>query len=483
MSIIFASRARSVLAGAFLILPSILATANDSASSTDVTFNRDIAPIVFKSCATCHRPGESAPFSLLTYEDARKRSKQIATVTESRVMPPWLPMETDFPFADNRSLSEHEITLIKRWVERDGPEGDPKDMVPFEMPAHSWRLGEPDLVLEMEADFEVPADGPDVYHNFVLPLAVPEGKWIRAVEFRPGARTAVHHSILCLDSSKNARFRDKNHAGQGFPGVTLGYRWQMLYQYAPGMTPRPFPDGAAFAVPPDSDLVLLTHFHPTGRPEKERSKVGIYLTDTPPLRLITDVPIPFAFGMGVDLDIPAEEKNYTLTRSFTLPVESDLVAIFPHAHFLCTDMKARIHFPDGTTKNILWIPKWDFNGQDLYTFREPLRLPANTRVEAEYRYDNSADNPNNPNNPPKRVVWGENTTDEMFHLGLQVMPVRKEDLARIEEAKAVDRAPVVRMIRLRRNSITFGVPLAVVAVLIVVVWRWRKMRHKKLSTA
>lgn len=485
-------RSRMVLLLAFTLVGNSMAAAQNEAPAQsgvpsgtgdvtehNVTFSKDIAPLMYRACSQCHHPGQAAPFSLLSYEDARKRAKQLADVTAKKIMPPWLPMPTEHPFMDRRVLSPLEIDMFQRWSELGAPEGDPTQTPPPPVFTSEWKLGEPDLVLEMPEDFEIYAEGDDIYHNFVLPVSIPDGKFLKALEFRPSNRAVVHHALICLDSSGFGRRSDARTKEQGFPGMRAGYQMQFLLPYALGSFPRPFPDGVTVPVPPNSDLVMLMHFHPTGKPEKERSRLGLYLTDTPPTRFMTEIPIPFAFGLNSGMDIPAGEKHYVLKESFTIPAEVEVVGYVPHAHSLCFDMKARAYLPDGKLMDLLWIPHWDFNWQEQYRYETPLHLPANTRIEIEYTYDNSADNPTNPNNPPKRMKWGHNTTDEMIHLGVQVMPVRNEDLALIEEAKAIDREPVIRMFRLRRYAIFGGIGLAVLAIFLAIVWSIRRIRRPK----
>ncbi len=399
------------------------------------TFNEDIAPLMHGSCVECHRPGQAAPFSLISYEEVYKKSRTIQRVLKTGYMPPWHPVESSIPFAGNRKLEAEQIELFERWVEAGMPEGPgqhPKPPVFTE----GWQLGEPDLIVSMAAAFQVPADGPDVYRNFALPIQLPEDRWVKAIEMRASAREVVHHSLFFLDTSGRAAQQDGQDGKPGFNGMFFR-RSGSLGGYVPGSTVKLLPDGLAMHLPAGSDLVLATHFHPNGKPMAEKSTVGFYFAEEPPSRTLAQIQVPPAFGRGAGIDIPPGDSAYTVSDRFELPVAVDAYTVGGHAHYLCVEMKLRAQLPHGEALTLLHIDDWDLNWQDRYTFLEPVRLPAGTVLETTLVYDNSAANPRNPFHPPKRVRWGRESTDEMGSITLLVSPV--------DGASASDLARAVRM--------------------------------------
>jgi mono/diheme cytochrome c family protein len=399
-----------------------------------VTFSEHIAPIVFANCATCHRPGEAAPFSLLSYEDVAKRGALIARVTESRYMPPWHG-DTDFGgFVGERRLTDAQIATIAAWVKTGMPRGDEAKTPRLpQFPADGWRLGQPDLVLEMPAGFDVPATGPDVFRNFVIPTRLTEDKWVRAVEFRPSARKVVHHALFAQVAGGSLAALDGADGRPGFGGMgTVGINPAQdsagLGGWAVGTTPRFMPEELASRLPRGSDFLLQLHFHPTGKPETEKSLIGIYFADKAPEKRLFGLMMPPLFGIGAGIDIAPGEKNFTITDSLTLPGDVRVFAADAHAHYLARQMKAMATLPDGSSRPLLWIKDWDFNWQDSYLYKEPFTLPKGTRIDVTISYDNSADNPRNPISPPRRALWGEQSFDEMGLIGFRVEPLTEADV-------------------------------------------------------
>jgi len=394
----------------------------------ETTFSEHVAPIVFKHCVSCHRPGEAAPFPLQSYEDVARRGRLIAAVTKARFMPPWKAERGSYPFRDERRLTPDEIATIERWVETGMPRGDSARLPALPSFPAGWQLGPPDLVLEMPDAYRVPADGPDVYRSVVIPVGLSEDKWIRAIELRPSARSVVHHVLFFADASGDARRADAADPAPGFAGMrrTL-VRSTPLGGWAVGQQPHLYPEGVAVRLPAKSDLVLQFHFHPTGRPEVERSVVGLYFASRPPERPLVAIQLPVLFGYFAGIDIPAGARNYSVEDSFVLPVDSEAVAVGAHAHYLGRQMTMTAVLPDGTKKTLLSIPDWDFAWQDRYVFDGLVPLPKGTRLSARVSWDNSADNPRNPSNPPVRVRWGEQSFDEMGSVTLHVIPRRAAD--------------------------------------------------------
>lgn len=382
------------------------------------TFSETIAPILYGNCVACHRPGEAAPFPLITYEDVVKRGALIAQVTASRYMPPWHAAHGYGEFRGERRLTDEQIAAIAAWVKAGMPRDDALKMPALPEFTEGWQLGPPDLVLQLPEAFEVPASGTDVYRNFVMPTGLTEDKWVRAVEFRPTARRAAHHALFAYVGQ--GTFADKDGAdGQpGFAGTMAvgfapGQNGGSLGGWAVGATPKMPPDGIAFSLPKGSDFLLQMHFHPTGKLEYERAVVGLYFADEAPTKRLASIEVPALFGFGAGIDIPAGEVNYAIHDSFTLPADVQVYSLFAHAHYLGREMQVTATLPDGSTKPLVWIQNWDFNWQESYIYKEPVRLPKGTRLDATIRYDNSEDNPGNPNTPPARVRWGEESTDEM----------------------------------------------------------------------
>ena len=393
-------------------------------AGSPVTFNREIAPIMFRSCAMCHRPGEAAPFPLLTYSDAKKHARQIADVTRSRIMPPWLPEPQELKFADELRLPDAEINLIQRWVEQGAVKGDPADLPPQPKFVEGWQLGQPDLILEAKKPLTLSPQGTDTYWNFIFPVPIHETRWVKAVEIRPGDKRYVHHANILVDSEETLRQREPT-PGAGFGGMEIRVESQAfdpdshLLFWKPGTIPYVEPDGMALRLNPRTDLVLNTHLQPSGKPEVIQPSIGLYFTPHP----ATKVPMLLQLENDLKLDIPAGQKDFLVTDNFTLPVDVDLLAIYPHAHYLGKDIQAHATLPDGTKKTLIHIPHWNLNWQAVYRYAEPVFLPKGTTVSLDYVYDNSDENPMNPNHPPARVVGGNRSSDEMCHLWLQVLPV------------------------------------------------------------
>lgn len=399
-------------------------TSSPEGPAAPVTFNRDIAPIIFHSCSTCHRPGEAAPFSLLNYSDVKKHARQIAEVTQSHAMPPWLPEPQKLKFADELRLSDAEIALIKNWVEQGTVEGDPADLPAQPKFVEGWRLGQPDIILTANQPLTLPPSGTDTYWNFIFPVPIQETRWVKAVEIRPGDKRYVHHANMLVDRAGSLRQREAE-PGAGFGGMEIRIESQVfdpdshLLFWKPGTVPAVEPEGMALRLDKGTDLVLNTHLQPSGKPEVIQPSIGLYFTPHP----ATKFPMLLQLENDAKLDIPAGQKDFLVSDDFTLPIDVQLLAIYPHAHYLGKDIRASATLPDGTTKTLIHIPNWNLNWQAVYRYAEPVRLPKGTKVSLRYVYDNSEENPLNPNHPPARVRGGNRSSDEMCHLWLQVLPV------------------------------------------------------------
>jgi Tfp pilus assembly protein PilF len=389
------------------------------------TFTKDIAPIVWARCATCHRPGEIGPFSLITYDDVRRHATQIASVTARRVMPPWKPLPGRGEFQNERRLTDRELDTLQRWIADSAPEGDRSELP--QLPAalrqeagQHWQLGTPDLVVMMPEAYAVPADGPDVFRTFVVPIPSTAPRYVRALEFQPGNARVVHHANLGIDRTRSSRQLDARDAEPGYAGGMerdARYPEGQLLGWTPGQAPHAVPDGTQWRLEPGSDLVVQLHLQPTGKPEHVRIAAAFYFTDAPPART------PIGLRMGSEtIDIAPGIDAYAISDRYQLPVDADLIAVQPHAHNLARTMQAMALLPDGATRWLIAIDDWDFRWQDVYRYRMPIALPRGTVLTMAYVYDNSAANPRNPHRPPARVVWGQNTSDEMGDLWVQLVP-------------------------------------------------------------
>jgi len=415
--------------------------ASAEAPRAPVTFSDTIAPIVFDHCVTCHRPGEAAPFPLMSYDDVAKHATTIAAVTASRLMPPWRAAHDGPEFVGERRLTDEQIAAIAEWVRQGMPKGDPARLPPLPKFTEGWQLGAPDLVLEMPETFDVPADGPDIYRNFAIPTGLTEDKWVRAIEFRPGARRVVHHALFSYvrGGSTASLSRDGRPGFSGMMPVAFvpGFAPSGdLGGWAVGATPRFLPDGLAWPLAKGSDFVLQLHLHPTGKAEHERSRIGLYFTPTAPERKFREMGAPGLFGFLAGIDIPPGEKHYELKGTFNVFANMRAYAVIAHAHYLGKAIKAVATFPDKTTKTLLWIPDWNFNWQDRYFYKTPVDLPKGTKVDVTIVYDNSADNPNNPCNPPRRVQWGFQSFDEMGGVRFLTVAASDADEAAIQQMTA-----------------------------------------------
>jgi tetratricopeptide (TPR) repeat protein len=409
------------------MLTLVMAAAVALAQEPRLTFNRDIAPIVWTRCSTCHRPGEIGPFSLVTYDDVKKRLTLIARVTSSGAMPPWKPIGQSGDFEDDRRLRPEESAAIAAWIAAGAPQGDARDLPPMPRLASSsgWRLGSPDLVVTMPQAFTVPAGGGDTFRTFVLPIPADRVRYVRAMEFRPDNPRVVHHASIGVDRTRSSRRLDERDPEPGYVGGMVPdarYPEGQLLGWTPGQSPRSSPPGTSWRLEPGSDLVVQLHLQPTGKPEPLRVSAAFYFTEEAPTR----APIGLRLGSET-IDIPAGDRAYVVRDSYVLPVDVQVLAIQPHAHNLARSMEATATLPDGSSRPLIAISDWDFRWQDVYRYRAPIALPKGTAIAMRYTYDNSAGNVRNPEHPPKRVVWGQNTTDEMGDLWLQVVTKSSAD--------------------------------------------------------
>ena len=384
------------------------------------TYHEAVAPILQTHCAGCHRPGQSGPFSLLTFADAVKHGHEMVEVTGRGTMPPWLPAPQPEGFMGERRLAPESVALLARWVSGGMPEGDPaKAPRAREWPAE-WSDGKPDLIVRMPVPYSVPASGRDVYRHFVLPLTLDRPRQVRQWELRPLSR-AAHHAFLRLDATGEGRRRDALDPTPGFPGMDTPPGIQVpdghFASWQPGAGPRRTPPGMSWTLRPGNDVVLQVHLQPLGKPEPLQMEVGFYFTDEVPTRQPVKVSL---IQYGIDLAPGA--AGQVVRDEVRIPADADLLAVLPHTHYLGRRVEAWATFPDGTGRSLFLIPDWDFNWQGDYIYARPVFLPAGTRVEMRVTFDNSTTNPRNPFHPPRRARFGPDTTDEMAELWLQLLP-------------------------------------------------------------
>ncbi len=381
-----------------------------------VTYTKDVAAILQKHCQECHRKGQIGPFPLETYEQARKRASDIAFVVEDRLMPPWKPVRGfGVPFKHDRSMSREEIETLITWAENGAPKGNPDDMPPAPTFPDGWTMGEPDLVVEMPEEFDIPASGGDIYRCFVIPTNLPDDMYISGIQYMPGNPRVVHHILGYVDTSGEARKKDAENDGPGYvcfggPQIKIN---NDLGGWAPGVEASRLPDGVGRSLPKGSDVVMQVHYHPYGKPEKDRSKIGLYFAKKP-------VKQAFHWWLAINQEFvlkPNDPSTWEVKAEWPgMPVDVEALSVAPHMHLLGKDMTVWVEFPDGTRQDLIKIDKWDFQWQNQYYFEKPLNLPKGTKLKLIAHFDYSKDNPRNPfldeANPPD-VGWGEATTDEM----------------------------------------------------------------------
>jgi tetratricopeptide (TPR) repeat protein/mono/diheme cytochrome c family protein len=422
-----------------LVSAPAFAAEDQGAAASSVTYHGQIAPIVLQDCAPCHRPGESGPFSLLTYEDVKKRAAQIVKVTSSRFMPPWLPEPGYGQFKEERRLTDAQIKLFESWVKQGTPAGTPRkgaDALRFDT---GWIMGQPDLVLRSARPYTVPADAGETFWNFIMPVPISSTRWVRAIEIRPGNPRVFHHANVILDRSHAARRRETA-PGSGFPGMDVVFEEAtfepdgQFLSWKPGSNPVVETDGMAWRADPGMDLILNVHLKPTGKEETVNPVIGVYFTDKPQTRF----PMLVQLEHDRALDIPPGEKDFLVTDEYRAPMDLNVLAVYPHAHYLAKVVEGYAILPDGSKKWLIRIPDWDLNWQGVFRYKSPVFIPKDSVITMRIHYDNSAGNVRNPNNPAKRVTGGTDAASEMSHFWLQVLPVAEGDhRAELQESVSV----------------------------------------------
>ena len=400
------------------------AAPQDSKSAAPVpTYTKDVAPILFKNCTGCHRPGEIGPMSLLTYDDVRPRAKDIRDKIDEGVMPPW---HADMPhgmFLNERGLTDQEKSTIFRWVANGAPKGDPKDMPGTPEYPKGWTIGTPDVVFEMQEEYKVPADDVIQYEYFYIPTNFKEPKWVQAIEVRPGNRNVVHHVLVRYKAKpdmQRAPVVKLNPDISSFPPTVAGLRpavkddvpVRLLATYAPGTNPQVFAPGTALRLEPGGVLELQMHYTSAGQDETDRTKVGMIFSKDPAPREVRAGQF-----FNTTLKLPAGAANVAVDADLEFVQDATVWGIFPHTHVRGKKWEYVLLLPDGSKKKILSVPRYDFNWQTYYMFKEPLQIPKGAKIVSTAWYDNSASNRSNPD-PSVDVKWGDQTWEEMQYTGV-----------------------------------------------------------------
>lgn len=365
-------------------------------AKTAVTYAKEVARILQQRCQSCHRPGEAAPFSLLTYEDAMRHGAMLKEVTRQRRMPPWHADPRHGKFSNERRLTAQEIDTLAAWVDGGMPRGNEADLPkPIDWP-QGWKLGTPDVVFTMPEEFEVPADGALPYKHFFIDTKFDEDRWVQMAEARPGAASVVHHVVVYMLKEGQTR----PFSADGDLSVLVGW--------APGDLGLVCPPDTALRIPKGTRLLFELHYTPNGKAVKDRSSVGIIFAKQPPRYELKLNPF-----INEAISLPPHDPHYRAEATWRLPAAARLLSLTPHMHWRGKDYRYEVIYPDGRKETLLSVPRWDFNWQSVYQFAEPVKLPQGARLHAVAHWDNSRHNPYNPD-PSKRVRFGLQTWDEMM---------------------------------------------------------------------
>ena len=449
------------LGGVLFAFPASHATETKS-SAKNVTFNKDIAPIFFKSCAECHRPGESAPFSVLSYKDVRPWAKSIRENVANREMPPWHADPHTGEWANDRRLKQQEIDAITAWIDSGAKEGDARDLPATPQFAEGWTIGKPDVVIEVPEEFTLGASGPDEYQYFDAPTNFTEDRYVQMAEARPGNRRVVHHVIAFVVrpgspnmtkipkeqrdkmlemSLKNSPFyRDGylirlkpdqpvyNDANEFPPNVrgdaNIG---DFLTGYAPGSIPSVWNPGVAKKIPAGATIRFQIHYSKVaGSEQKDRSKIGLIFAKQPPEKMIKS-----RAASNIYFQIPPGAERHKVTAFWKPSVDITIHSLSPHMHYRGSAMEYKVAYPDGRSETLLNVPKYSFNWQMTYNPKRLLHIPAGSKIEVTAYFDNSAKNKLNPD-PTKPVRHGEPTYDEMMMGFMEYVAEKPKQPARID---------------------------------------------------
>jgi len=381
-----------------------------------VTFSKDVAPVLQKNCQTCHRPGEAAPFSLLTYEQARPWAKAMKEAVRLKKMPPWFADPHYGKFSNDRSITPKDADVLAAWADAGAPEGDPKDLPPALHFVDGWSIPKPDVVYELPRAYPIPATGTIEYQKVIVPSGFTEDKWVQFAEARPDDRAHVHHMILFIREPESHWLRGVAKPGEFFvaPKVkdetvdTSALPSDFLVGYAPGQPAEMLPDGQAKLIKAGSDLVLEIHYTTNGKASSDRSKFGLVFAKQPPKERVLTLS-----ATNGTFRIPPGDPNYKVDATFEVGTTVKLASLHPHMHGRGKDFEYRVVYPTGETETLLRVPRYDWHWQLWYNLAQPVLLPKGTRIECTAHFDNSPNNPDNAD-PTKEVTWGDQSWDEMM---------------------------------------------------------------------
>jgi hypothetical protein len=434
----------------------------DRKITTQITFYKNVLPILQKNCQECHRPGEVGPFSLMTYKQALNWADDIKEYSKSRQMPPWKPHGGP-AYLNDRRMTDQEIETIAKWVDGGTPEGNIQEAPKPREFVEGWKLGKPDLILEVPEDFHVGPSGVDAFRCFVLPTGLTEDKYVIAQEVRPGNPAVVHHTLNFFDLTGGGRDMEKKEKerkkepneqdyGPGYSvAMSVGFlpdaskappgkpAFGGLSGWAPGQVPRFLPEGSGYFLPAGADIIIQTHYHRNGKPEKDRLKLGLYFAKG-------NIDKPFRTGTIQGLRpflnvIPANEPHYVAHGTGWAQSDCTLHSVMPHMHLLGKSVKVTMQQPGQDAITLVDIHEWDYNWQETYWLKEPMAIKKGTKFDIEAVYDNSSKNPNNPTNPPKTVIVGEQTTDEMLFGFIGLTPIKGAGSASIRPIPPATQKP------------------------------------------
>ncbi len=398
------------------VLVAVFCATMTAADRPQVTFTKDVAPILEKNCQSCHRPGEAAPFSLLTYEQARPWAKAMKEAVRLKKMPPWFADPHYGTFSNDRSMPQKDVETIAAWADAGAPQGDPKDLPPPLNFVEGWSIPNPDVVFEPPQAFQIPASGTIEYQKVIVPTGFTQDRWVQFAEARPGDRAHIHHMIAYVREPGSAWLKDEK------PGVffvapkpkesdsvdTSALPSDFLVGYAPGQPPEILPPGQAKLIKAGSDLVLEIHYTTNGTPGIDRSKFGlVFARQSPKERVLT------LSATNGKFRIPPGDANYRVDAEFELGTTVKLASLHPHMHGRGKDFEYRVVYPTGETQTLLRVPRYNWHWQLWYNLAQPIVLPRGTKIECTAHFDNSANNPDNAD-PTKEVVWGDQSWDEMM---------------------------------------------------------------------
>lgn len=387
------------------------------------TFSKDIAPILYKRCVSCHSDSGVAPFSLIGYKNAKSRAETIAMVTDVGYMPPWKAKANYGEFRDVAALSAREKALLAAWAKAGAPEGNPADAPAPPSTTPGWRLGAPDLVVTPEKPTRIPAEGRDFFRDYLFDPHITKPTWVRSIDFRPKNKGTVHHIIPSLVKKEEVEKLRKikyDHDDNSWEGKSIEdiKTYNTLGFWSTGAPPFVSPDGTAFLINPGDCFLLNLHYKTQGKVETEQVSVGLYYLNEPPKE---EMSVEVIASGDIYVQPGETARAYAIGPKFEKP--ATIHAVWPHMHYLGRTIKAWVKFPGGYSKPLIAIDDWDPEWQLLYYLKTPMRVPAGSRVYVTGTYDNSANNPRNPNSPPRVVEGGESSKDEMLFFELfQVVP-------------------------------------------------------------